>query len=440
MRRSRLVPAAVLAAVLLLGACSPDGGEELPDADAGSGDVRVPADVPTIQEAVDQAADGDVVVVGPGTYTESVQIRTPNLTLRGTDRNGVVIDGGQVRGNGIVVTAPGVTVENLTVRGHNLNGILVTGLTADGGLAAGSDGYTRLDPEEFPPLQGFAVRSVTTYNNGLYGVYAFDANDGVIEDSYASGHADSGFYVGQCRDCRIVVRGNVAEHNAVGYEQTNASDSVTVVGNRFTDNRVGASLLSDYQEAFVPQHGTTFAGNVVSDNAQAQTPAEANGVFGVGVAVTGGQDDVVARNRVEDNPAAGIWIASTEDLAPDGNRIEGNVARGNGVDLAYTGSERAPGAGSCAADNTLDTTLPADLLDLWPCPDGGTRAPGGALDLPEAPPGISFRDVPAPPEQPSMTAADLDAAPGARAPAVDADAIAATGVPAADLLADRARS
>ena len=404
-------------------------------ATATTGTIRVPQDAATIQAALDQAAPGTTVLVSPGTYAESVAVRTKDVVLRGTDRGGVVLDGGGGLPNGIVVTAPGVQVENLTVRDYTLNGVLVTGLTQDGGLARGSDGYTRLDPERYPPLQGFAVRYVTASNNGLYGVYAFDAQHGVIEQSYASGSADSGFYIGQCRDCDIVVRDNVAELNAVGYEQTNASDSVTVVGNRFASNRVGVSVMSDYQEAFEPQHGTVVVGNVVAGNHAEQTPAQADGAWGIGLAVSGGQDDELRRNRITGNPVVGVQIASTEDIAPEGVRLVGNHLTGNGIDLAYLASRRAPGAGLCADDNVLTTTEPTDVLDDWDCSAGGSaRAAGGTVKRPDAPAGISFRDVQAPPRQPTMPA---DAPTGAAAPPVDVDAIA---LPPADLLADRAHA
>ena len=90
--------------------------------------------------------------------------------------------------------------------------------------------------------------------------------------------ADSGLYVGQCKPCHIVVRNNVAERNAVGYEGTNASGDMTVVGNRFVGNRVGATTDSDHQEAFLPQNGSTMVGNVVADNNQADTPEQATAV------------------------------------------------------------------------------------------------------------------------------------------------------------------
>ena len=47
----------------------------------------------TIQDAVDSANTGDLVLISPGVYNESVTVTTSYLTLRGTDRNKVIIDG-----------------------------------------------------------------------------------------------------------------------------------------------------------------------------------------------------------------------------------------------------------------------------------------------------------------------------------------------------------
>ena len=87
----------------------------------------VPEEYPTIQAAVDAAHPGDLVRIGPGTYREQVVIgpAKKDLVLRGTDRNRVVLYGGNgVRFNGITVHADGVAVENLTVRGFASDGIL----------------------------------------------------------------------------------------------------------------------------------------------------------------------------------------------------------------------------------------------------------------------------------------------------------------------------
>ncbi|MFJ3643628.1 nitrous oxide reductase family maturation protein NosD [Streptomyces sp. NPDC090108] len=433
----------VLVAVLTLasGACAPDGpGAGGDKANTAGAVIRVPAQAPTIQAAVDRARPGSLVLVSPGVYRESVAIHTERVVLRGTDRNKVVIDGQGRRSNGVVVTAPGVSVENLTVRNHLLNGVLVTGMTdGAGGIARGSGGYTRLDPAKYPPLTGFRVRYVTAHANGLYGIYAFNTRSGVLEHDYASGSADSGLYVGQCKPCRILVRHNVAEFNAVGYEGTNAGGDMWVLGNRFTHNRVGMTVDSDYLEAFVPQSGATVAGNLVADNTEAGTPEQADGGFGIGIGVAGGTDNDIRRNLITGNSRAGVVLASTEDLAPAGNRLTANTATGNGVDIAYQASERAPGQGNCLKDNTLHSTLPADLATAARCPRGNVRAAGPALHLTPAPAGIPFLDVAPPPAQPQLPdAATAPATPATGLPgAVDARAVP---LPGPDLLADRSRT
>lgn len=393
-----------LAAVLLVAGCSSAAQPKL------GPEINVPAQLNTIQAAVDAAQEGATILVAPGVYKESVHVRTRGLTIRGAQRSSVIIDGEVKRTNGIVVTAPDVSVQNLTVRNHTLNGVLVTGLSENGGMGRGSNGYTKLDTQKFPPLQGFRVSYVTASNNALYGIYAFDAQHGVIEQSYASGSADSGFYVGQCKPCDIVVRGNVAERNAVGYEGTNASGRMYVLGNRFSGNRVGMTSNSDYQEAFVPQEDATFVGNLVSDNSEALSPAQADGAFGLGVGIAGGTKNLLSRNLITGNPGSGVALGSSEDLPPLDNRFDDNVIVHNGQDVVYVATKRAPGRNNCFDDR---------------CYDGV----GELLRKPAAPRGIPFNQVAAPPDQPEMPKDPLPD----KAPHVEK-----YGMPTEELFEDRA--
>lgn len=400
--------------------------------------IRVPSDAPTISDAVEQVSEGGMVLVEPGTYHESVLIETPGVTLRGTDRNAVVIDGEGLRANGVQVIADGVRVQNLTVVNHTFNGVLVTGMHDENGpLARNLDGYERLDPEKFPPLERFEVDHVTSSNNGLYGIYAFNAHDGVIRDSYASGSSDAGIYVGQCEQCGILVQGNVAENNAIGYENANASDSVAVVGNRFTGNRVGLTLLSWYQEAFLPQRAVTVVGNLIADNAAAESPAHANGAFGVGVGLSGANDNVFERNLIAGNPSTGLQLVNTEDLASSGNDFTGNAFRENGVDVADVSSARAPSQSTCLDDLAGLTMLPSDLAAGC---DGSPVAGVDPSALPAltVPPGMSFLRVPMGPEQPQLDG-DLERLPKALPKSVEMPDFADVPLPDRDLLGDRAR-
>jgi len=389
--------------------------------------VRVPADASTISQAMDEVAPGGLVLVDPGTYTETVTISKQGVTLRGTDRNGVVIDGEGVRPEGVVVVADGVRVENLTVHSHTFNGVLVTGLHDSAGARAhGIDGYSRLDPDKFPPIDTFSIDHVTSYNNGLYGIYAFDSRHGSITDSYASGSADSGFYVGQCTECDIVVSGNTAENNAVGFETANASDSLVVVGNSWSNNRIGLTLLSNYQEAFVPQRAVTVVGNLISNNVSANSPNQADGGFGVGIGIKGSTSNVITDNRISGNPAAGILLSNAEDLPAVDNVID-SVFENNGVDVANVSLARAQAHGNCISGAV--TVLPPDLVSTC----SGQQASVGADSVPAVtvPKGMSFLRVPAPPAQPDL-GGDLSVIPDALPATPVTPDLSAYGVPAAD--------
>ncbi|MFC4336478.1 right-handed parallel beta-helix repeat-containing protein [Salininema proteolyticum] len=373
-----------------------------------------------VDEALSEAGPGDVILLEAGVYEQTIQVDTPGITLRGEDRDAVVVDGKGERGDGIVVTADDVAVENLTVRGHLLNGVLVTGMTGEDGtgLGRGSTGYTTLDPETTPPVENFRVRHVTAVRNGLYGIYAFHATTGLIEDNYASGGADSGIYVGQCNPCRTLVRGNKAEHNAVGFENANASGEMYVVGNDFSGNRVGMTITSDYKEALVPQSDSVVIGNRISDNNDEESPVHAEGAFGIGIGLAGATNNRIERNLVSGNETAGLLLAESEDLPAEGNGVRGNEFAGNGVDLANVSSKRAPAKGNCLEGNLFTSIAPESLAEADGC--GGAVQPSTELDRDEAPPGLPFFESPLPGPKDGMEDVEtLDRGPAVEMPGRD---------------------
>ncbi|MGW4071998.1 right-handed parallel beta-helix repeat-containing protein [Streptomyces asiaticus] len=439
--RLRLM-AAVLGtlAPVLVGCGADDDGPD--DGRRPSGEhvtINVPGDAPTISAAVSLARPGDLVLVAPGTYHESVKITKARITLRGESRDKVVIDGRLRQPNGIVVAAPGVAVENLTVRNNTQNGVLVTGSAKAAAGAPGQSGGYDTGDEPVTFLKSFLVSHVTATRNGLYGIYAFSAQNGVIEHSYTSGSADSGIYVGQCKPCRIVVRDNIAELNAVGYEGTNASGDMYVTGNRFAGNRVGLTTNSDHQEKLLPQRDAVIAGNLIAANQQAATPEQADGGWGIGIGVDGGTDNQFIRNRVTGNSNAGLVITATADIPPNGNRILDNTFAANSVDVGWTFPTATKGRSNCLRGNELRKTVPARLATTASCPrPARSSSPSGTWTKPTAPGGIPFTDVAAPKPQPQFPKATTTGA--TAVPAVPAlPDTADFRLPSASLLAAGAR-
>ena len=185
-----------------------------------------------------------------------------------------MIDGGGLRPYGVVVIADGVRVENLTVTGATFYGVLFTGLhDANGPSAQTADGYHAVGPDQVPAAaalpgrprhrpQQRPVRHLRVQRPARRDHRLLRLRVGGQRHLRRPVHAT----------CDILVSGNVAERNAVGFENANASDSVVVTGNRFSNNRVGLTLLSSYQEAFTPQRKNQVVGNLISDNNESDAP------------------------------------------------------------------------------------------------------------------------------------------------------------------------
>lgn len=332
------------------------GREGLKPVEQPTGVVRhVPKDYPDIQTAVDAANPGDLVLVEKGVYNEEVFVTTPGVTIRGVDRNAVILDGHFEFGNGIMVGADGVAIENMTARNYTLNGFYWTG------------------------VKGFRGSYLTTYRTGDYGIYAFGSSNGVLDHAYGSGSPDSAFYIGQCDPCKVILDKVVGEHSGLGYSGTNSSGDMYVINSIFRYNKTGIGTSTFDIELVPPGHDTTIVGNIITDNGRDTAAAfyATASMGGMGVVLAGTNNNLVARNYISDNRNYGIMVLPLNDRtywSATGNVIRDNVIRNSGkADLATTG----PGTiGNCFAGNHFRTSMPWGLQLLNNCK--GPRVPLGS--------------------------------------------------------------
>lgn len=322
----------------------------------------------SLQAAVDAAGAGGTVLIESGVYRDSVVVTAPGVRLRGLDGGegeGVVIENPGGADNGIHVTATGrdFVLENVTVRGFDENGVLLVG------------------------VDGFRLARVRTERNGDYGLFPVGSTHGVIENCTATGHSDTGIYVGQSSE--IEIRTSVASANVAGFEIEN-STHVSLTQSRSFDNTVGI-LVSLLPGLPVMTSGDILvAHNRVEGNNRPNfgNPADIVALLpsGSGILVIGPDRVTVSHNTVTGNRSTGIALGSaliltqlaslppsvfgSTDPTPDQARIEFNEAVGNGsaplppfgslfpgVDLLWDGL----GTGNCWRQNRYGASFPTQL-------------------------------------------------------------------------------
>ena len=330
----------------------------------------------SVQAAVDAARAGDTILVGPGDYKAQadhrrnrgaqpdeypagVTIAKRNITLRGMNRNSVVIDGtkpgtprcsnlasaqdfgpsaGQGKGrlgrNGVFIwQANNVAVENLTVcnflngpAGDNGNGVWWQGGHEAGGI--GGHGFT-----------GSYLSATNTFFNGdekvasQYGIFSSHWSGGIWEHDYASNFNDSGYYIGACMQvCNQTMNHVQGEYNALGYSGSNSGGRLLVEHSEFDLNKDGFDTNSQNGDNPAPQNGACPAGvsppvpgaptcwvfthNYVHDNNNPNVPYKGlagAGPVGTGMSLSGARNDTIMNNRFVRNNAWGVIVVPFTD-------------------------------------------------------------------------------------------------------------------------------
>ena len=369
---------------------------------AGS-EIRVPEDAPTLQAAVGLSSPGDTIVLSTGTYGGGVVVPPGkhDITIRGVDRNEVVLDGADRRKDGILVHADGVSILSLSAHNFLRNGFYWEG------------------------ADRFRAAYLTVWNVGEYGIYVEDGERGVVEHTFVSGAARAAYYVGECRPCDAVLHDVVARLSAVGYSGTNAT-GVVIRDSVWDRNGAGIVPNTYANEALPPQARSTIVGNLVTSSGRARVPIRTalGGFIGIGIAIAGGNENSIADNRIMRSQRYGIAVFPTARFVdfsggpepgppwrPRGNRVSQNVVTGSGrADLAL-----AEGSGNrnCFTRNRAARSAPRGLQTPI-CAHAasiGDAAVAAELTRPvrlmlretlarRRPP--SYTSMPVPPSQPSM--------------------------------------
>jgi hypothetical protein len=433
-RSSKVRNVALLAlAGVLVAACSTThNGAPTPSSSPKSTDVLLVGtylgkhgDYSSIQAAVNAAHPGDWILVGPGDYHESadaqstpsatelqeggvagVLITTPDIHLRGMNRNTVIVDGDKAGApeacdpdakwqnfgitanggtpygsattavnkpygrNGIVVfKANGVSVENLTA----CNFLSGSGDAGNEIWWNGGDGSGKIGLNDYT---GDYLTATTSYYGGentaaAYGIFASNSSGPASwNELYANNFNDSGMYVGACQQvCNVTIDHAWMEYDALGYSGTNSGGAVVIENSQFDNNEDGADTNTQIdgdppapQNGDCPDNGISpiththscwvFIHNYVVENNNPNSPAAgsaAAGPYGTGMTISGARNVTVMDNKFVDNGAWGTLFVPYPD---SGKPVLGQTCAGTGgVENAALGCIYDP-EGDALIDNT----------------------------------------------------------------------------------------
>lgn len=258
--------------------------------------LRVPADFATIQQAVDAAAPGDVIVVAPGTYCEQVVIATSDLTLRAAPAvgNPAILSGACGTG-GFGIHAHGIHVAGVS-------GVEISGFT----------------------IEGFAT-GIFLFSATESRIFGNEIRDNVYLDASTPYAADAvGIFLRTGSNFNEIQQNWIHDNGHLGISLWNGNNSNLIRANWLIDNQTQQGTYPSFACALM-LWGTTNRDNWIVENEVTNSLS----VGGSGIMIGGGMQmgNVVAQNRVHGHLLKGIVVMS----GSHDNVIEQNNATGNGI-------------------------------------------------------------------------------------------------------------
>ncbi len=77
--------------------------------------ITIPDNYSTIQEGINHANSGDIILVRSGIYRETIEVDIAGLFIQGESKFNTVIDGGKTSEDGVIISAPNVTLQGFTI-------------------------------------------------------------------------------------------------------------------------------------------------------------------------------------------------------------------------------------------------------------------------------------------------------------------------------------
>jgi F-box protein 11 len=298
----------------------PPAAKACPDAPATARVLTVPGEFPTIQQAIQNARDGDKILVRPGTYQGGIVI-DKNIILEGqegagvtrivstSDQKGIVVLrtlGGVIRGFGISGGKAGISLEaasNVCIEQNEIfnnvgPGIELSGKTVELGREA----------------QQVTIVNNVIRNNVGYGIVATELLRGQIlanqiMDIAASPDGSAGYGVSVVRGSRVEIRGNSIQRT-----RSHGLYTAGITELKITENEIrGAPTAPGASPAAGIVVGSGTVGALVTDNTLSENE--------IGIVIESTRSITVRGNTITRSKVAGVRINASLLVRLEGGTV-----------------------------------------------------------------------------------------------------------------------
>ena len=326
----------------------------------------------TINQAVQSAAPGSVIMVEPGTYTGMVTVTKP-VTIQSDPANGggatsTIIDAtGQ--NNGIFINgaaATGTVIEGLTIEHANNQAVLVDNANdvtiakndiVDNGLQP-TVGVLENKPITLVGSSYSVVAGNTVTGNQAGGGIAIADNGAVNPGVAQNGNPAQG--VAGFADANLVIANTLSGNgggSAIAVTSYNGGQGAAynqVIGNTMTNNASGVMVAAEPTSANSSVSGTVISGNTIQQSAMPGVIVQTRGGQS-GETVTG---TIVTGNTLSGNgPLTEVSLAQPAAIVAVSSGVADTTITNNTISAEAYGVWNSGAVNTSVANNRTDSTV-----------------------------------------------------------------------------------
>jgi nitrous oxidase accessory protein len=231
-----------------------------------------PGNYTTIQEAINNATNGDTVFVYNGTYNENVDTKLKKIMLLGEDRNTTIIVG-QTTDPVVRIGNSDTTIEGFTMMGSSDEVILLVATLVEDVfitnniIKEGTQGISLQITTSKITITGNVVMDnvyvgiqvqTSTYNliqenivkdNGAQGIeLSLSSNHNSILNNTITNNGEEGIAISGLSSTDNTIKGNVVDDNKLGIRFTAGAGSNEITSNSIENSAMEGLLLSSSSE------------------------------------------------------------------------------------------------------------------------------------------------------------------------------------------------